>query len=152
MAFGKSIQSTSQLSFCLNLLVYSLDKEKCLLYSTYFVNIFIQNTFKPQIKGSNSATYINDVRQPAVVHNLLWLTKIFTPFHRNSPSTNKISHQQLWNVIIIAVIVLYFWIYNVLLDLTWYYCNHIVLMKLYCIQNSGVAIHCLACRIWSGIG
>ena len=41
--------------------------------------------------------------------------------------------QQLWNVIIIAVIVLYFWIYR---DLTWYFCNHIVLLKLCCIQNS----------------
>ena len=29
--------------------------------------------------------------------------------------------QQLWNVIIIAVIVLYFWICNVFLDLSWYF-------------------------------
>ena len=38
-------------------------------------------------------------------------------------NNNRISHQQLWNVIIIAVIVLYF-------------CNHIVLMKLCCIYDS----------------
>ena len=38
------------------------------------------------------------------------------------------SQQKPWNVINNAVIVL-FWIYNVFLDLTWYYCDHIVLMK-----------------------
>ena len=41
-------------------------------------------------------------------------------------NNNRISQQQLWNAINIAVIVLYFWIYNVFLDLTWYFCNHVL--------------------------
>ena len=45
--------------------------------------------------------YITDVR-------LLWLTKIFTPFQQEFVNNIRISHQQLWNVIIIAVIVFYF--------------------------------------------
>ena len=40
----------------------------------------------------------------------------------------EIHCKQIWNVIIIAVIVLYFWICNVFLDLSWYFCNHIVLL------------------------
>ena len=38
------------------------------------------------------------------------------------------------NVIITAAIILCFWIYNVFLDLTWYFCNHIVLIKLCCMS------------------
>ena len=67
----------------------------------------------------------------------LWLTKTFTPFQQEfTINNNRLSHPQLWNVIITAVIVLYFWIYNVFLDLTLYFYNHIVLMKLCCIYNS----------------
>ena len=45
---------------------------------------------------------------------------------------NRISHPQLLNAISIAIIVLYSWIYS---DLTWYFCNHIELINLCCIQN-----------------
>ena len=45
---------------------------------------------------------------------------------------NRISHPQLLNAISIAIIVLYSWIYR---DLTWYFCNHIELINLCCIQN-----------------
>ena len=63
--------------------------------------------------------YITDVPH-------LWLTKIFTPFQQESTiNNNRISQQQLWNAINIAVIVLYFWIYNVFLDLTLYFCNNL---------------------------
>ena len=78
----------------------------------------------------------------AVVHNYityvphLWLTKIFTPFQFQQQFTpfqqqltitnNRISQEQLWNTINIAVIAFYFWIYNVFLGLTWYFCNHVL--------------------------
>ena len=48
-------------------------------------------------------------------------------------------HQKLWKVISIAIIVLYFWIYSVFLDLTYCFCNHIVLMKLCCIRIFSLA-------------
>ena len=61
-----------------------------------------------------------------------------------SHHSKRIHHQQQQNKpsttpecsCYLAVIVLYFWIYNVFLYLTWYFCNHIVLMKLCSIQNS----------------
>ena len=42
---------------------------------------------------------------------------------------HRVSHKQIWNVIITAVIVLYFLDFNILLDLTWYFYNHVVLNK-----------------------
>ena len=41
---------------------------------------------------------------------------MFTPFQQEFIINNYRNQQQLWNVIIIAVIVLYFWIYTVILD------------------------------------
>ena len=72
--------------------------------------------------------YIIDVPQLVVVHNFcitLVVAKIFTPFQQEfTINSNRISHQQLWNVIIVDVIVLYFWIYvQCILDLVWYFCN-----------------------------
>ena len=32
-----------------------------------------------------------------------------------------------------ATLAPYFWIYNVFIDLAWYFCNHVLLMKLSCI-------------------
>ena len=43
-----------------------------------------------------------------------------------------------WGVLVeitIAAIVLYFWICTIFLDLTWHFCNHIVLLMLCCTQN-----------------
>ena len=54
--------------------------------------------FTPQIKGSNCGTQLAPP---------LWLSKIFTPFQQEfTVNSNKISHQQLWNVTVIVVIVL----------------------------------------------
>ena len=60
----------------------------------------------------------------------LWIRHCFTI------NNNRISQQQLWNVIITAIFVLYFWIYNVFLDFTQHFGNHALLMKLSCIENS----------------
>ena len=70
--------------------------------------------FTPHIKGSNCSTQL--------MYHTLWLTKYYI-------IPTGIHCKQLWNVIIIAVIVLYFWICNVFLDLSWYFCNHIVLLQ-----------------------
>ena len=85
----------------------------------------------------------------------LQLTKIFTSFQSAYNINNRISYQQLWNVIITAIIVLYFWIYNVFLDLTWHFCNNIVLMNYiaYRIPSlvSQMRIYSLH-GVWSSIG
>ena len=55
----------------------------------------------------------------AVVYNwytTLWFAEIFLLFQLEFIMNNRSKHQQLWNVIFIGVIVLYFWIYNVVLN------------------------------------
>ena len=73
----------------------------------------------------------HESKAQAVLHNLCITLVVFIPFQQEfNINNNRISHQKLWIVIIIAIIVLYFWIYYVFLDLTWCFCNHNVLMKL----------------------
>ena len=71
-------------------------------------------------------------------------------------NNNRISHQQLRNIISTAVIVLYFWIYNVFCGLTWnlqsYCVNEIMLHVEFCSQQAKWrSINCLWYGIWSGI-
>ena len=61
---------------------------------------------------------------PTAVHTIP--TAIHTNPKQFTITNNRISQEQLWNAINIAVIVFYFWIYNVFLDLTWYFCNHVL--------------------------
>ena len=65
----------------------------------------------------------------SVMQHTLWLTKMFIRFELEfTISRNRTSEQQLWNVIIIAVIV--FWIYNVFLDFNIVFCvNEIMLVQ-----------------------
>ena len=103
----KYVYSTTHLCLCVYVCMY----------------MYVCNTFTPQIKG----WYITDVPQLAVVHNLcstVVVDQIFTPFQQKfTISNNRISQQQLWNAINIAVIVLYF---GFTMYLTWYFCNHVL--------------------------
>ena len=74
--------------------------------------LYMCNIFTPHIKGSNCGSYITDVSQLAVLHN--WCTTLAGSQHIHTIPTG-IHYQQLWNVIIIPVIVLYFWIFEVIL-------------------------------------
>ena len=69
------------------------------------------------------------IPQLAVVHNQC-TTLVNCQNMHTIPS--GVHCQQLWNAIIIAVIVLYFRICNVFLDLTWYLCNH----NNYCVTDT----------------
>ena len=78
--------------------------------------------------------YIADVPQLEVLYTQLmyqncgWPKK-FTPLQQEI-TINNISNQQLNNVIILLQL---YHIYNVFMDLAWYFCKHVLLMKLSCI-------------------
>ena len=83
----------------------------------------------------------NNPRPTYIPH--LQLTKMFTTFQQEITINNsRISQQRIRNIIIIAVIVLYFWNYNICLDLqlifgfNMVFCNTFVLMNLCCIYVS----------------
>ena len=89
---------------------------------------------------SNRQFEKNNKPRPTYIPHLQ-LTKISTPFQQEFTINNnsRISQQHIWNIIIIAVIVLYFWNYNILLDLqlifgfNMVFSNNVVLLKLCCI-------------------
>ena len=94
----------------------------------------ISNTFAPQIKCSNCATQLMYHNQKYHIHNLcirLVVGQKFTPLQQEF-TINNISQQQLSNVIILLRLHL---IFGFTMYLAWYFCNHVLLMKLSCIQN-----------------